>query len=149
MILSEGLMNSEVSQNQPEELTEQVSSEVDLDQQVQLTENEDSCGFPSHVNEDDDKLKNFTIREDDLGILIMIGGIEIFLPLSQEEAEIWVADATNIEEEQPVPTVKEEELEKISEAAQEGEDDENSEEWLNIFSQETEKTATWEFAAEE
>jgi hypothetical protein len=38
MRLSEGLMNSEVSQNQPEELTEQVSSEVDLDQQVQLTE---------------------------------------------------------------------------------------------------------------
>jgi hypothetical protein len=26
------------------------------------------------------------------------------------------------------------------------EDDEHSEEWLNIFSQETEKTATWEFA---
>jgi hypothetical protein len=28
------------------------------------------------------------------------------------------------------------------------EDDEHSEEWLNIFSQEAEKTATWEFAAE-
>jgi predicted DNA-binding protein len=29
------------------------------------------------------------------------------------------------------------------------EDDEHSKEWLNIFSQETEKTATWEFVAEE
>jgi hypothetical protein len=117
MRLSEGLMNSEVSWNQPEELTEQVSSEVDLDQQVQLTEDEDSCGFPSHVNEDDDKLKTFTIREADLRSLIMIGGIEIFLPLAQEEAEIWVADATTTEE-QLVETVREEELEQISEAAQ-------------------------------
>jgi hypothetical protein len=41
MRLSEGLMNSEVSLNQPEELTEQMSSELDLDQQVQLTEEED------------------------------------------------------------------------------------------------------------
>jgi hypothetical protein len=62
---SEGLMNSKVSRNQPKE----------------LTEDEDSCGFPSHVNEDDDKLKTFTIREVDLRSLIMIGGIEIFLPL--------------------------------------------------------------------
>jgi hypothetical protein len=74
---------------------------------------------------------------------------------------------------------QEEELEKISEVAQPGEenehskeclnafsqeaeevvalklkaqieeDDEHSEEWLNLFSQETEKTATWEFAEEE
>jgi hypothetical protein len=29
------------------------------------------------------------------------------------------------------------------------EDDEHSEEWLSIFSEETERTATWEFAAEE
>jgi hypothetical protein len=47
-------------------------------------------------------------------------------------------------------TVKEE-LEQVFETAQveEEEDDEHSEEWLNIFSQETEKTATWEFAEEE
>jgi hypothetical protein len=178
MRLSEGLMNSEVSQNQPEELTEQMSSGMDLDQQMQLTEDEDSCGFSSHVNEDDDKLKTFTIRGGDLRSLMMIGGIEIFLPLAQEEAEIWVADAATTEE-QLTATVREEGLEQISEAAQAGEenehseewlnifsqeaeeaalkltveeageDDEHSEEWLNIFSQETEKTATWEFAAEE
>jgi hypothetical protein len=34
-------------------------------------------------------------------------------------------------------------------AEEEGEEKENYEEWLNIFSQETERTATWEFAAEE
>jgi len=57
-------------------------SEMDLDQHMQLTEDEDSCGFSRHVNEDDDKLKTFTIREADLKRLIMIGGIEIFLPLA-------------------------------------------------------------------
>jgi hypothetical protein len=68
MRLSEGLINSEVSLNQPEELTEQMSSELDLDQQMQLTE------------------------EEDLRNLLMIGGIQIFLPFAQEEAEICVAD---------------------------------------------------------
>jgi hypothetical protein len=43
-----------------------------------------------------------------------------------------------------------EELEQTLEVAQaDGEDDEHSEEWLNIFSQEAKKTATWEFAAAE
>jgi hypothetical protein len=156
-----------------------INLEVDLNKHVQLTEDEDSCGFPSHVNEDDDKLKNFTIREADLRSLIMIGGIKIFLPLSQGEEEIWVAYATTTEAKQPVATVKEEELEKISEVSQPGEenehseeclnafsqedeevvalnlkaqieeDDEHSEEWLNLFSQETEKTATWEFVEKE
>jgi hypothetical protein len=56
MRLSEGLINSEVSLNQPEELTE----------------------------------------EEDLRSLLMIGGIQIFLPFSQEEAEICVADAATI-----------------------------------------------------
>jgi hypothetical protein len=40
----------------------------------------------------------------------MIGGIEIFLPFSQEEAEICVADATTAEG-QLAETVREEELE--------------------------------------
>jgi hypothetical protein len=68
MRLSKGLMNSEVSWNQPKELTEQVSSKIDLDQHVQLTE------------------------EEDLRDLLMIGGIQIFLPFSQEEAEVCVMD---------------------------------------------------------
>jgi hypothetical protein len=86
--------DEQVNWNQPEELTEQVSLEMDLDQRMQLTEDEDSYGFPSHVNEDDDKLKTFTIRGGDMRSLMMIGGIEIFLPLAQGKAEICVADAT-------------------------------------------------------
>jgi hypothetical protein len=79
--------DEQMSWNQPEELTEQVSSEMDLDQQVQLTE------------------------EEDLRNLLMIGGIEIFLPLAQEEAEICVADAATTEG-QLAETVREE-LEQI------------------------------------
>jgi hypothetical protein len=48
MRLSVGLMNSEMSWNQPEELTDQmrlsrglINLEMNLDQQVQLTEEED------------------------------------------------------------------------------------------------------------
>ena len=68
MRLSEGLINLEVSLNQPEELTKKMSSELDLDQQMQLTE------------------------EKDLRNLLMIGGIQIFLPFAQEEAEICIVD---------------------------------------------------------
>ena len=64
--LFEGLINSEVSWNQPEEMTDQVSSEMSLDQHVQL------------------------IRED-MRDLLMIVGIQISLPFAQEEAEVCVA----------------------------------------------------------
>jgi hypothetical protein len=102
-----------------------INSEMDLDQHMQLTEEE---------------------YQDNI---LMIGGIGVFLPFAQEEAEICVAGALTTEGE-PAKTVKEG-LEKISEAAQgeEEEDDDYSKEWLNIFSQEAKKTATWEFAAEE
>jgi hypothetical protein len=84
MGLFESLMNSEVSLDQPEELTEQMSSEMDLDQHMQLTEEE--------------YWRN----------LLMIGGIEIFLPLSPEEAKIYLADeAATARERQPAMTVKE------------------------------------------
>jgi hypothetical protein len=148
--------DEQMSWEKPEELIEQVSLEMNLDQHVQLTE------------------------EEDLRSLMMIGGIEIFLPLAQEEEEICVVGATTTEE-QSAETVKEE-LEQVLETAPEAyeeenehseeclnafnqeaeeavalkltaeeaeEDDEHSEEWLSIFSQETEKTATWEFATEE
>jgi hypothetical protein len=59
-----------MSANQPEDLTEQMISEMDLDQQMQLTEKEDRRN------------------------ILMIGGIEIFLPLIPEEAEIYVAEET-------------------------------------------------------
>jgi hypothetical protein len=95
--------------DQPEEMTEQMSSEMDLDQQMQLK------------------------REEDRRNLLMIGGIQIFLPFSRGEAKICVADATTTEEGQPVGTVKEG-LEQISEASHAGEKNEHSKEWLNIFS---------------
>jgi hypothetical protein len=103
--------DEQVSFDQREELTEQ---EMSLDQQVQLT------------------------KEEDLRDLLMIGGIQIFLPLSQEEAEVCVADGAATAEEQSAKTVRKE-WEQISEAAQEGNEKEHSEEWLNDFSQGDEK----------
>ena len=61
-----GLINSEVSWNQPRELT-------NVDQQVQLTE------------------------EEDQNDILMIGGIGVFLPCAQEEVEIGVADSAAAE----------------------------------------------------
>jgi hypothetical protein len=149
--------------DQPKEMTEHmrlskglINSEIELDQHVQLTE------------------------EEELRDILTTGGIGVFLPFSQEEAEVFVADDTAIAEEQSADIVKEE-LEKTLEAAQGDEeenehseeclnafsqeaerdvaleltteeaeeDDEHSKEWLNIFSQEAEETATWEFAAKE
>jgi hypothetical protein len=87
-----------------------MNSEVSLDQQMQLT------------------------KEEDRRILIMIGGIYIFLPRSPKEAKVYVADeATIARERQPTDTVKEE-LEQVFETAQEEEEEnENYEEWLNTF----------------
>jgi hypothetical protein len=76
---SVGLINSEVSWNQPEELTEQ----MDLDQQVQLTEVKDQDG------------------------ILMIGGIGIFLPSAQEEAEIVLQMMQQQEKNSHQMTVKE------------------------------------------
>jgi hypothetical protein len=121
MRLSVGLINSEVSWNQPGELTEQVSSKKNLDQQVQLTE----------VKDQDD--------------LLMIGGIGIFLPCAQEEAEICVADGATAEQSQLTMTVREEEeLEQVFEKLpkQKEERSEHSEECLNDFSQEAERSCS-------
>ena len=67
MRLSEGLIKSEVSLNQPEEL----------------------------------------IEEEDQRSLLMIGGIQVFLPLAQEEAKIYVVDAKTTEARQPAETIRE------------------------------------------
>jgi hypothetical protein len=71
---------------------------------------EDSCGFADHVNEDDDKLKTYTIRKEDQKSILMMGEIWVFLPDSPIEARACVADATteggklieNIKEEEEV-----------------------------------------------
>jgi hypothetical protein len=88
--------------DQPEELTEQmrlsdslINSGMNLNQQMQLTEEED---------------------QDDI---LMIGGISIFLPFSQEEAENCIADAATTEEQsQLMMTVEEEELVQMVQTAQ-------------------------------
>jgi hypothetical protein len=154
MRLSVGLIHSEVSWNQPEELTEQ----VDLNQQVQLTTK-------------------------DMRSRMMIGGIQIFLPCAQEEAKIGIANDATEEQSQLTMTVKrkleqtfetaqaderknersEEQLNDFSqraesvvaleltveEEAEAEEESEHSEEWLNAFSDEAEETATWEVAEAE
>jgi len=76
--------------------------------------------------------------------ILIIGGIQIFLPLSPVEERVYVADAT-IGKIQPTVIVRE--MEQTSKAAQ-VEEDEHSEEWLNIFIQEAEKTAALEIAIE-
>jgi len=38
-----------------------------------------SCGFAYHMNEDDEKLENFTIKEEDQRSILIIGGIKEFL----------------------------------------------------------------------
>jgi hypothetical protein len=63
--------------------------------------------------------------------------------LSPVEARVCVADATTGERHLAETVKEEEELEQISKAAQ-AEEDENSKEWLNIFSQEAEKTVALE-----
>ena len=73
---------------------------------------EDSCGFSDHVNEDDDKLNTSTIKEENQRCILIIGGIEVFLPHSPDEASTCVADAT-IEEGYPTMTVIEEEEENM------------------------------------
>jgi hypothetical protein len=88
--------------DQPEELTEadetvSLMNSENLDQQMQLTEEE-------HQND-----------------ILMIGGISIFLPCAQEEAENCIAGAATAEEQSQLEmTVKEEELEQTLGAAQAG-----------------------------
>jgi hypothetical protein len=45
---------------------------------------EDSCRTASHVNEDDDKLKTSITEEKDQRSILVIGGVEIFLPSNEE-----------------------------------------------------------------
>jgi len=67
--------------------------------------------------------------------ILMIGGIGVFLPCAQEEAEIRVADGATTKQSQLEMTIKRK-LEHTFETAQadEGKENEHSEEWLNDFS---------------
>jgi hypothetical protein len=149
-----------MNSDQPEELTEQVGSKKNLDQQMQLTVEE-------HQND-----------------LLMIGGIELFLPSTQEEVENSVVHAATVEQSQLEMTVEEEELEqafgtaqadakknecsegqlkifsqqageavalRLTAKAQAGAEGESghSKEWLSIYSREAERTTTREVAEEQ
>jgi hypothetical protein len=50
-------------------------------------------GVASRVNEDDEKLQTSTIEEKDQGSILIIGGVEIFLPSGRGEASIDVVNA--------------------------------------------------------
>jgi hypothetical protein len=102
---------------------DQMNSELNSDQQMQLIEREDQ-------------------RD-----LLMIGGIAIFLASSRGEVKVFIIDATKAREKQPDVTIKE--LEKTQVFSQAVEEDEHSKEWLNIFSQEDENPATLKLTVEE
>jgi hypothetical protein len=101
--------------------------ETNLDQQEQLTE------------------------DDNLRSLMMIGGIGLFLPFAEKEAEICVAYGATTTEEQSAETVREE-LEQVFETTQveeAEEENEHSEECPNAFSQEAERVVALELTAKE
>ena len=53
-----------------------------------------SCRTVSRVNEYDDKLETFiTVKEEDQRDVLIIGGVNIFLPSGRGEDSIFVADA--------------------------------------------------------
>jgi hypothetical protein len=94
-----------------------------------------------------DQPEELTEEKDQKDILI-IGGIQIFLPLSPVEARVCVVDVVT-RERQPVVTVGE--MEQISEATQAEEGNDHFEEWLKFFGQEdeTKTTTALELATEE
>jgi hypothetical protein len=78
--------NFQVGKGRKVRLSESLrSSEVSSFQQEALI-GEDSCGFADHVNEDDEKLNTSTIKKEDQRSILIIGGINTFLPRSQVEA---------------------------------------------------------------
>jgi hypothetical protein len=48
----------------------------------------------NRVNEDDEKLRTSIIEEKDQRTVMIIGGVEIFLPRDRGEASTYVADVT-------------------------------------------------------
>jgi hypothetical protein len=68
----------------------------------------DSHRLVSHVNEYDDMLENFIIaKEEDQRDILIIGGVEIFLPSGQGKARKDVANVTGRQQEETVKEEKE------------------------------------------
>jgi hypothetical protein len=74
---------------------------------------EDSCGTASRVNEDDDKLETFITEEKDQRSVLVIGGVEIFLPSSRGEVSTDVADATEGQQDETVMEEEEQILKSV------------------------------------
>jgi hypothetical protein len=74
-------------------LSESLMNSAESSYQQGVLIGEDSYGFAEHVNEDDEKLDTLTIQEEDQRNILIIGGIEIFLPSSPVEARACVAGA--------------------------------------------------------
>jgi hypothetical protein len=78
----------------------------------QVGEESEGRLFESPMNSAESSYQQGELMEEDQRSILIIGGIEVFLPSSPVEARACVADATT-EERQPTETVKEGEKEKI------------------------------------
>jgi hypothetical protein len=72
--------NCQVGRGNEMRLSESLTDSVESSYQRGVLIDGDSCGLADNVNEDDDKLKNFTIQEENQRSILIIGGIKIFLP---------------------------------------------------------------------
>jgi hypothetical protein len=60
---------------------------------------EHSCGFADQVNEDDEKLNTPIAAEEDQRCVLIVGGIQIFLPNSPTETNTRVAHEEVVQQE--------------------------------------------------
>jgi hypothetical protein len=60
---------------------------------------EHSCGFADQVNEDDEKLNNPIAVEEDQRFVLIVGGIQIFLPNSPTETNTRVSHEEVVQQE--------------------------------------------------
>jgi hypothetical protein len=143
MRLSESLRSSEESSYQKGMLT----GDKEVEERHHLYEY--SCGVAGHVNEADEKLNTSITEEEDQRNVLIVGGIQIFLPRSQAEASISVVGATT--KGHPIETIKEEEEKEQTLSFSPVEGEEHPTKFLKIFSQEAkqEMTAVLESAIEE
>jgi hypothetical protein len=89
-----------------EEMSSAESSLIDEEEAEEKPHSDgDSRRTVSRVNEDDEKLQTFITEKEDQRDVLIIGGVEIFLPSGRGEASTDVADVT---ERQQAETVMEE-----------------------------------------
>jgi hypothetical protein len=86
------------------------------------------------MNSEESSDQQGVLTGEDQRYILIIGGIEVFLPSSPVEAKVCVAEVAT-EDRQPTETVMEEEMEQTLTFSRK-EEDEHSTEWLKIFSQE-------------